>query len=457
MKIPFDTHRFFVVVAAGFLITACGGGSSGGTPQPDPIVDETSTDDLKNAASGNIGGSLDTTLDGVSRVTSGGSEGGFEDPAEVGVGGLWGDDAQSLINTSLDLGDSSNTEREGSRITIDPDDAAVCSEQLVGRSNDNAEFMRCQALVGDMLVRIDAASDTAGSMTYLFRDQPLVIVDYSASSNAFEINLGTLKTLIDADNELNPEFGDDSPLDTLRGAIRASAVATNTTAGAEAGSVSLDVTQAIEVASADAGSSLSLGIGKIFGMTADAATETASLELAVGALGISEAFDDTVSRLDMSGLTAVIDIASNADQLTVRNLGIGDGPLRFALDNAEVANIGLDTFGFTVGFDETTDEQVITLNGQLNLRSLVREVLEDDTVSDTLFELLEITAPSGTQLRDQLNGSQMVLSGGPLNYSLTTQDENGSQVVDTVTVSAGQCADDVGILDESDYEIVACE
>lgn len=113
--------------------------------------------------------------------------------------------------------------------------------------------------------------------------------------------------------------------------------------------------------------------------------------------------------------------------------------------------MGLETFGFTVSMEDET----ITLDGALDIRILLREVLEDDTVSDTLFSLLEMTAPAGTVLAEQFNGSTMVTSGGPLSYSLTTQDDNGNQVVDQLTVNAGQCAEEVGI-EDSDVELVSC-
>lgn len=117
------------VLAVTMLMSACGG-SSGSDPAPDPIVNTTSTDDIKGNASSNIGNSLDTTLNGVSRVTSGGDSSGLstDDPADNGIGGLWSDDAQSLISTSLDLASDENTVRDGARITVDPDDSAVCSE-----------------------------------------------------------------------------------------------------------------------------------------------------------------------------------------------------------------------------------------------------------------------------------------------------------------------------------------
>lgn len=438
--------------AAGMLVAGCGG-SSGGTPQPDPIVNDTSTADLKSNASRNIGGSLDASLDGVSRVTSGGGGDGFDDPADTGIGGLWSNDAQSLVNTSLDLGTEENTVREGTRITIDPDDAAVCSEELVSMNADQAEFERCQALVGDMLVQIDATSDTAGTLTYLFQNQQLAAVGYAANSNSFELNLGTLKSLIDAEAALNPEVSEESPLDTIQGAIRMSAIATNQTSGSEAGSVALEVSQPLVIASADAGNSFSLGTGKILGMSADAGNESATIEIALGALQASETdeYNGAINSIDMKGLTATIDIANNANQLVVRNLGIGQGPLSIALDNAEVVNLGLDTFGFNVSMENGD----ITLTGGLNLRFLVNQVFEDNTVSNTLFSLLEMTAPAGTQLSEQFNGSLMVASGGPLNYSLTTQDENGNPVINQVTVNAGQCADEDGF--SGDQQLVNCQ
>ncbi len=442
------------------LITACGGGSSGGeNPPVAPIVDQTSTDDLIGNAALNIGGSLDSSLDGASRVTSAsdtvGSD-GFDDPASTGLGGLWSEDAQSLVNTSLSLGSEENTTREGSRIIIDPDDAEVCSEEFVDMSATDAEFQRCQALVSDMIVQLDATTDTEGTVTYLFQNQPMVTMGYSDISNSFELNLGTLKLLIDAEDDLDPDGITDSPLDTLQGALRLSAEVTNSTLGSEAGSVALQVSQPISIASADADTSFSLGVGTILALAADAAAENATMEIEVGALQLRDSSEEVTNDLSLAGLTAVIDFANNADQLVVRNLGIGDGPLRIAVDNNEFINFGLDTFGFNIASDDTGEEPVITLTGELNLSALVRGITDDGEISDTLFGLLEITAPAGTQIADQLNGSLGVLSGGPVGYSLTTQDESGNQVIDQLTVNAGQCADDIGDFD-SDYEVVACQ
>jgi hypothetical protein len=435
------------------LLTACGGGS-GNNDTPDPIVEDTSTEALKASASRNIGGSLDSALDGVSRVTSGGdsSDGFSENPENTGIGGLWDDDARSLISTSLDLGNDENTVREGSRITIDPDDAEVCREELVGMDSTDAEFQRCQALVADMLVQIDASSDTDGRLTYLFREQPLAVLGYSPDSNSFELNMGTMKTLLEAEALLDPDPDLSSPLDTIRGALRLTATATNQTSGAEAGSVSLQVSQPLEIASADATTSLSLGAGTVLSMSADAAAESVAIDIGWGALQLTAPDEDgLVTSLDMRGLSVSIDLSEDDDQLTVSNVGIGQGPLRIALDNAEVLNMGLDTFGFTVS---ATDGS-ITLDGALDFSLLVRQVLEDDTVSDTLFELLELTAPAGTQFRDEF-GVLLVDGGGPVQYSLTSQDDTGITVVDQLTVFAGQCADDVGDF-ESDVELVDCQ
>jgi len=191
---------------------------------------------------------------------------------------------------------------------------------------------------------------------------------------------------------------------------------------------------------------------KIFEISADAANESASIEIAIGALQASSGDEGNVGSIDLQGLTAIIDVDSNSDQLVVRNLGVGQGPLRIALDNADVVNLGLDTFGFTVSTQDGTDGDIM-LTGGLNLSLMLNEVLEDNTVSSTLFSLLEITAPAGTQLSEQFNGSLMVASGGPLDYSLTTQDDNGNPVVNQVTINTGQCADD----STDDLQLVSCQ
>lgn len=67
--------------------------------------------------------------------------------------------------------------------------------------------------------------------------------------------------------------------------------------------------------------------------------------------------------------------------------------------------------------------------------------------------MLEMTAPAGTQLSEQFNGALMVASGGPLNYTLTSQDDSGNPVVNQVTINAGQCADEVS----GDQQVVSCQ
>jgi len=306
-----------------------------------------------------------------------------------------------------------------------------------------------------MLVQLDATSDTAGSLTYLFQSQPLVMIDYTENSNSFELNVGTLKSLIDEDNALSPDGGSGNQIDTLAGAIRVAAVTTNTVAGSEAGSVSLEVSQPLIAASANAQDSFSLGTGTILGMTVDAAAESAEIELDVGALAFSTSdVDGSPDSLDMSGLSATIAFTGNAEQLTVTNLGIGDGPLTLALDNAEVLNLGLDTFGFTLAADDTTDEEVITLTGGLNLSLIVNEILGDNTVSDTLFTMLEMTAPAGTQIIEQFNGSTLINTGGPFVYTETTTDDFGNPTVNQVVIEAGQCADQTF---DSELGIVDCQ
>ncbi len=443
--LPVTNLAALPLIAMAIAVSGCSSSSD-----PDPVLPAT-TEEILNNASGNIGGSLDSTLDGVSRATTGDSSG---DPAVNGVGGLWDDDTQSLVNATLNLGNEDNTVRVGNRITIDPDESTVCAEELVGMAGTQAELQRCEALVRDMVVQVDARSEDQGDVTYLFQNQPLVVIGYGPATSTFEVNLGTLKLLVDAESALNPDFSDASPLDTISGAIRLSAIATSLTSGAEAGSVSISVSRPINVASADAGTSLSLGTGQIFGVTADAATQNVAIELAIGALQASQTEDNgSVSSIDMNGLTAIIEGSNTpgTNLVTVRNLGIGDGPLRIALDNNDVINLGLDTFGFTVA----NDSGAVTLDGQLNLSLLIREVFGENMVSDTMFSLLEMSAPSGTQVTDS-DGPLMVSSVGPLNYSLTTQDDNGNQIVDQVTVNAGQCAEDVGEFAD-DIEIVSCQ
>ena len=80
--------------------------------------------------------------------------------------------------------------------------------------------------------------------------------------------------------------------------------------------------------------------------------------------------------------------------------------------------------------------------------------MDDNTVSDTLFAMLEMSAPAGTQIIEQFNGSTLVNAGGPFVYTETTTDDFGNPSVNQVVIDAGQCADQTF---DSDFGIVSCQ
>ncbi|OED44561.1 hypothetical protein AB833_01420 [Chromatiales bacterium (ex Bugula neritina AB1)] len=395
---------------------------------------EVSTTDVKNTASQTIGGGLDSALTGVARLTS--SDADSDDTVDVQQSELvrlWNDDAREFVRLSLALDNDENTTRTGNRVTIDPDEIALCSEDSEGMSADSTTFEQCQALVREMKVTIDVTGESSGMVTYLFQDSPLVAVGYSETLSSFELNFGSLNALLNAEMARDPDNSEiSSPFATFQGAMKLTAEATNVTSGAEAATLSLEVSQPILIVSADAVTRIARDAGKLFEMSVDAGNDNGSITLDVGALEASSARGDSQLSYDLSGLSATIELVNNADQLTVSNLSVGESPLRIALDNSDVAVVGLDAFGFTV----TEQGGEFVLDGDLDLRLVLNEILDNDTVVDSMSSLLELTVPAGTVLRKQANGAIEVAGGGPVNYSLTTADGVNQLVLDV-----GECGD----------------
>ncbi len=450
------------------LLTACGGGGDD-SPAVDPAVADTSTDDLKQAALANIGSGLNTastgagdvvndnasTLDGTpldGLVESPDADG---DPVDI-TSDIFTADASSLISATLALDDADGdrTVRSGSRITIDPDPLTVCAEDALGTQANQAELERCQTLVEDMTVQLDVTSPTAGSVGYFFRNQSVMTISYTENSDSFELDLGGLQSLTEAEAELLPAEQQPDLSGTLDGAIKVTSTVTNDTFGSEAGSLSLAVTRDIVGNDPNTGTQYSIAASQVLAMNVDAGADTGTIDINLGALNFNRALEDVTQDFDLAGFTASMDLNQQADRFVVSNFGLGRGPLVLAIDSEDVLRMTMETLGFSV----TEESGSILIDGNLDISLFMQSQFgEGDSNGNftefTVNRLLSLQAPDGTSISSTLNDALRVDSGGPLSYSLTTTTDDEAPVVSSITVEAGQCAEEV---DSDEYQLIAC-
>ena len=105
------------------------------------------------------------------------------------VDAIDGDTDRLLLATlGLDGSGRASVERTGNRITIDPDDEAVCAGEVYLGDND---LQQCLELVRDLTVELDAVTEESGQVVYLFQNDPLLSIIYGPNDASYELDLGT--------------------------------------------------------------------------------------------------------------------------------------------------------------------------------------------------------------------------------------------------------------------------
>jgi len=452
---PSHTVRLFAPLTAMSiaLLSACGGGSDPddtvNNDDPDPIIPVTTatTGELKSTAANTAGRSLGNALTGMQSVT-----GSADTSASAGLS-QGNSSPQSFISSTLALDDSGNsvTTREGDRVTIDPDESQLCAEEFADSFSGTDSIAQCEALMADLSVVLNANGDEAGDITYLFQNNPVVTLGYGNGRDSMALNLGGLKLFVDASDALDPDaFGETGTPETMQGEISFIAINTNNSSGQEAGSVSIEVTQALAIGDSDA--ALSLGTGKLFSISADAGSGTGTMSFDIGAISAAAPFrDEDVASLNLDGFTGtaeldLIEAATGEDvNITVSNLGIGRGPLEMRINSVDALRLTMETFGFSVTetSDGLSEQSSVQINGDMNIGVMLDNAsgLNVDA-SRALQAMLSVQAPGGTILGQSSNPSYgeafKVLEGGPFSFSLSTTDESGSEDT-SFSVNAGEC------------------
>lgn len=459
------------------LMTACGGGA--GDTQPvsskpstelSDNADSVSTADMQRAASvgskqmqdgfGNmerfaeqpmrmnsfagsmsdwIGFSGRTSLEGDNNITG---ESYDQTEAHIAEPGIWEQGGvNELIDIALGLQGGADLTRNGNRVTVNPDNAQLCERllpELQARTQEDQLF--CEQMVADVLIHIDAQTESSGKVTVEFQQNPLFILSYNENSSAVEVRLNGFLSVITKANALNPSRFSELP-EVLEGIIKIQTHVDNSDGAGESGAFSLVVSSPVKITENSVDFNLFLDASELMSIQYNNAAGTASIAMDAGAFNVSF-FDGRAYELVSGGSSVHIDLENDGEQVQVSRLGFGNGPLLVSVDSIEVIRMTLDSFGFDI---DSVAEQ-LTLTGQLNFNLMVDLwhlysgfSTATDTNSAGLGALqLSVQAPESALFKVQPNGSVMLDQAGPLNIDLNSGYPGGSRSA-TFIANPGDC------------------
>ena len=484
--------------AVAITLTACSGGGGGdsssgadssliiggpsGQPASDATVEQIQATAAARASEG-LGANLDNlqTLsnDALQNLSGDGMSGALLGDTDTAAIGTLDTSTSNFLQNSLGVDDPMATvTRSGDVITIDPDEQSLCADEFPLVDSLNDDITECMQLASDLLVEIDAATDESGVITYLFQNEPVMLIGYSPMGASYELRIGAIQRVSQRAAQISGAAVDQGV--NLAGAVRFSGLITNDQAGSEAGELALEVTETLSLTPTNGSATLfSLEPSTVFRIGVDEATGDVVTNVNWGALQLiaesGEADSDgnsssSVSEFFLGGLSANATINTDNPALQISNLGIGGVPLTVTINQVESLRLDFDTLGISLD-DETG---MLTLDGALGAALTINNVMGMvDDLGEEATTTLAIEAPAGTVLSPQQNGSTRV-DGGSLVVSAVGV-SNSESIQQNITINDGECFDgsgndsqastgEAGVIEEDDSSslgvdtvVVACD
>jgi|GEM_PF-4532073 len=466
MKFKFKGTAALVSVAVSALVLAgCSSGSKSSTPAPDTedagsnlIVgesasgmpaDDVSSLELRKTAAGLASSSLGLNINEVLGI-------GLQDDSETVTTGIDGmnvvtvsdsvpnadmldDNVDSLLKTSLAVEDTSlMVSRDGNVITVDPDDTQLCTfEQIDGTTSIDQQ---CLEIVKDLTVVLDAKTDDTGIVTYQYQQESVLSVGYSPNGGSYEINMGGLKSVIETLAASDPQLNANLP-DTMQGAMRVTAIVDDTSGVEAAGSMSLSVTEALNIVDTDGNININLGKSELFKVSSDAAGNS-TIASNLGALSASlpallnpdptnpDAPADMVSIM-AGAFTSQLDINGSGNEIKVGNSGT---TFTLGINSGEAVRINVSNFGMTINSDGISIDPGLTLG--TSLTSVISQYT-DAALSSATFN---VAMPTGTVITNDETATESAVKveSGGFSYALNANGPQGA-FNSSFAASAGDC------------------
>lgn len=475
------------LICAGFILTlviACGGDSSTTSKAVDARISPNASPEeiIRNVAM-QIGGNVGTNIDGVTSVldqssavstlldntvTNSGDELGVSNrtiltsrnsESKTALTRLMNDDPQTtreddveqLMLPTLGVGGNGSASRNGSIITIDPDEHHICLEWM-GSDYDPG----CRDLLSHLTVQIDVRTENSGTVNYQFALEKVLTVVYAPNEGSYELSLNGFKRVLEHLANTDPEL---TVPDKMNGSIKLAASVLNDHPGAESGEFSVAVTQPISVVDSSDNLDLHIQNSTLLSVSSDADTGTGEIAMEVLGLvinGLSENTDGSNSTVavNLPALSMSAVLRSGGDLLTLNNTGLGSHPFTIDVDDINVMRMSLPLFSAVVNNSGGTE--MVSFLQRLSLGIVISNMSIFDTkaAADSSASL-SVEVPAATTLQALQNDSTKVSSGGPLRVEYTVNDGE-SNPSGTVVAGAGECFGDD---ESSDVPIilVACD
>ena len=435
---------------AAALVAACDIDSTSTTDSA-PVVDA-DTNDLKNNAIAALGNRFDGNLSAVGQVLNDNADVLAGTTVEVVAGGSnqmvqqaptetnLPTTVPSLVKASLATDESSSgvTTRSGNNILVDPDETELCIDADVLSAGSQTELDNCRALLQHVTVQLLVSDEDTGELTYLYKNQPMIIMGYSPNTESIQIDLGVTNVFsIDYSMQyLNEDITlDINQPDTVAGALKLEATVFNEAPSQEAGSLSFDVVQPVRIVNTNTQENISIGQGQLFAASVDAGAGTGEISFDLGAITANWVEESSLRRLNIPGISARADVDAESGAFKVSNFGLARGPLTMSVDNKEILRLALETFGFTVV--ENSDD--LTIDGNLNLFAMIDHTLEPELDPSVENLFLEMMATSGTSLNRAGNGNLQIGGTGPFTITVGNTRTSGAVERETIVAQSGDC------------------
>ena len=363
----------------------------------------------------------------------------FDDAASDEGPDGYGASFASFVAHSLGERGTANMRRDGDRVEIDPDEFALCAAFYGRWYHSETDRANCRALGADLGVSVEAVAESAGIVTWSFRDEPVLRAAYAPDRADYELRLAGLGTYLRAASALAgaPTSGLGAVPPTLEGTLRLAAEVRNRAPGAEAGSVSFGVGETLRVADPALGTRLELEPSTLFALAADAATGDASFGTTLGAFAASIGVDlgnGETTRFAFSHGGAVMDAVRDgaSGELELARYGLPGAPLAWSIDGRDVARASMPVTGARIG--RGGDSMVLTGRANPTL-----EFLGDPGTGEGLAFAIDV--PAGTRLVERASGDLEVAEGGPLVATLEAVRADGGVERSEASAAAGECID----------------
>ncbi len=458
----FDRVRKRNTATAIFLATAalqsCGGSGDGSATTDANLTpggagagaadDATVEVLLENAADSSI--TLSKNLDILQRMSDDDSDAMPEFTDEEEAFDAAGNRVDGFLRSTFGLGQpGARTTREGNIITVDPDDASVCEEEVPLTSLDSEQNSSlCEELVADLLVTVTAETEDSGLVTYLFQNEPVLLIGYAPNAANYEIKFPGVQRVVERSEALSNADREDTT--RFAGSIRVGSVITDDQPGAEAGEVTVEIVDPVEIAEIDGPNSLTLGPSTVVAVAVDRGNDSATLSVDWGALTITSSSGDSdgnssVSTIALAGLTGSATVSEAGTGLQVRNVGPGGVPVTITIDSVESASLGIDTFGF----DLDSESGQLDMTGALGVNLAVNNLMGvlDDAFEPEFMADLQLAIPAGTSIIERDVGVLEVVEGGPVTSSLIASDTTDSLQQEN-RIDVGSCFELDGLSDD---------